>query len=81
MDLQPDLPKDYYRRMKHGMTYYGVRFEQKPEERDPDRIKTIVSPTDYSKVETKEGGGLSILQTPWTNNEKTIICKFTLRVF
>ena len=26
-----------------------------PEEGDPDRIKSIVNPTDYSKVETKEG--------------------------
>ena len=27
----------------------------KPEEGNPDRIKSIVNPTDYSKVETKEG--------------------------
>ena len=29
--------------------------QMEPEESDPDKIKSIVNPTDYSKVETKEG--------------------------
>ena len=41
----------------------------KLEERDPDRIKAIVSPTDYSKVETKEGKAF-YLANALDNNDK-----------
>ena len=40
-----------------------------PEERDPDRIKAIVNPTDYSKIETKEGKAF-YLANALDNNER-----------
>ena len=43
--------------------------QTEPKERDPDRIKTIVSPADYSKVETKEGRAF-YLANALDNNEK-----------
>ena len=52
---------------RNDLLWSEIRTE--PEERDPDRIKTIVSPTDYSKVETKEGRAF-YLANALDNNEK-----------
>ena len=58
------LPAD---ETQNDLPWSEIRTE--PEERNPDRIKAIVNPTDYSKVETKEGRAF-YLANALDNNEK-----------
>ena len=50
--------------------------QTKPEERDPDRIKAIVSPTDYSKVETKEGKAFYLTNALDNNDRRSYVSLF-----
>ena len=52
------LPTD---ELRNELPWSDIRTE--PEEGDPDRIKSIVNPTDYSKVETKEGRAFYLANT------------------
>ena len=44
-----------------------------PEEGNPGRIKSIVNPTDYSKVETKEGKAFYLANTLDDNDRRSYV--------
>ena len=46
---------------QEGLPWSEIRMQ--PEESEPDRIKSIVNPTDYSKVETREGKAFYLANT------------------
>ena len=52
---------------RNELPWSEIRTE--PEEGDPDRIKSIVNPTDYSKVKTKEGKAFYLANT-LDNNDR-----------
>ena len=62
------LPTDESR---NELPWSEIRTE--PEEGDPDQIKNIVNPTDYSKVETKEGKAFYLANALDNNDRQSYV--------